>query len=444
VSSIYSRLALCADGDQTVLVGHAQRQPGEFGLLLFSRFASVDDKVPEVWAAPMQHLDVKYIKGAAFARGDTGDRYLIVVGSGLRDVRRDEVSFVIRYDVEGRCDDAQFAEGVSSWKHANTFPINRGLHALYVYPDGRLLLGGNTEWTLSSRPRFLLARLMPDGSLDHAFGDGGITITNLTAGNDICMAVTVCRDGSILAVGVSNTTGYTAAAMALYHRDGKLDESFGRAGRLVASFGDASMTKLLACMEDTDGHLVVAGYQGDSDRRRAVMVSMDRRGRLIPAFADRGVFKDLEKNAPSAVHSLLPGKGCIVAGGCARGVSVIGPMRNDGGYVGDSVTLEGDRVSDMAWGARGLVVNAESLNRSLLYRSQARDPAAASGPDMGRRRSSPPAPKRSPQPATAAPGPPNPFAGKSEAELKMIAAETHDINMDAMNFAMSLPRGHSW
>lgn len=440
---IVSRFALFPSRSQVVFVGHRRHPRAEHRILVFSRCPQAGGAA-EAWTAGVEGVDVKCVLDAASAKG-LAEEKLIFLGYGLRN--REVCNFVIRYDVDKRAGDAAFQEAVSGWKRG----FEGAFGVLYVYPDGRILLAGSLM-AKSGVGMFALARMMPNGSLDHRFGDRGMAITNLTAGDDCIYALTVCQDGSIFAVGESRTDLYTAAAMAMYTDDGDLDYSFGRGGRLVAGFGEAGETRLQACAETTDGQLVAGGGQRNTlSLPRALpcelVVKVDRRGRLMPSFADRGVLKAAETSAPSAVVCILPtkgrldpAKGGIITGGRDHGTAAVTELDFQGAPIGETKRFDGDRVSDMAWAARGLVVNVEGENKTDWYifpipkvAAGSRETVPAKAPTPQRTRSAVRTRKTS-----------NPFSGKSEIELSMISAETHGIHMGAMNFAMSLPRGPSW
>lgn len=112
--------------------------------------------------------------------------------------------------------------------------------AVEVQRNGRILLGGVTR----SSADFALARLMPDGSYDSSFsGDGRLT-TTFTESEDPDWCQTddrlddlVVRARRIFAVGYSAQCTAGSFAAARYHLDGRLDEGFGREGRVISPGG---------------------------------------------------------------------------------------------------------------------------------------------------------------------------------------------------------------
>src|SRR5690242_19017563 len=75
------------------------------------------------------------------------------------------------------------------------------------------------------------------GALDASFGDGGKVTTQVGPANDTADAVVIQRDGRILVAGSSyNGVDYDIAVVR-YRLDGKLDDSFGRAGIVTTDMG---------------------------------------------------------------------------------------------------------------------------------------------------------------------------------------------------------------
>lgn len=100
-----------------------------------------------------------------------------------------------------------------------------GAYQVKVQGDGKLVLGGGF-----AKRGPALARLLPDGSLDPDFGRGGRALTPPRVRAHIT-ALTVRRDGSILAgaVGATTTRSHTnnRALLLRYGPGGRLDRHFG-------------------------------------------------------------------------------------------------------------------------------------------------------------------------------------------------------------------------
>ena len=100
----------------------------------------------------------------------------------------------------------------------------RELHAVDVYPDGRILAAG-----IDASTKQLLARFNPDGTLDATFADGGVARHQLGGGGPL-LGVERMDDGRIAVAGMSNYDGQDGAVVARFTDAGAPDPTFGNAG----------------------------------------------------------------------------------------------------------------------------------------------------------------------------------------------------------------------
>ena len=149
------------------------------------------------------------------------------------------------------------------------------VRALAVDARGRIYAGG-TAGNFSTASDCALARLLPDGTPDPAFGGGDGKVTFRFAGaasgtfNQI-FGLALQGDGRIVAVGRGNSGGNRRVGVARLTGAGDLDPTFGAGGSLVYSFGSAaarpSVGRAVALAED--GSIVLSGYTqliaGDND-----------------------------------------------------------------------------------------------------------------------------------------------------------------------------------
>ncbi len=79
-----------------------------------------------------------------------------------------------------------------------------GDHArgLALQSDGKLVLAGNSANCTTGTDTFALARYNPDGSLDSAFGTGGLVTTNMGPGQQGARDVKIQADGKIVLAGI--------------------------------------------------------------------------------------------------------------------------------------------------------------------------------------------------------------------------------------------------
>jgi uncharacterized delta-60 repeat protein len=99
-------------------------------------------------------------------------------------------------------------------------------NAVAVDASGRIITAGNSF-------DFLLARFKRSGALDKSFGLGGKVITKFgdkeAAANDLA----IDSSGRIVAAGFAGKR----VALARYNRNGTLDKTFGRRGKVTTQLG---------------------------------------------------------------------------------------------------------------------------------------------------------------------------------------------------------------
>ena len=196
------------------------------------------------------------------ARGDNARAVAIqpdgkIVVAGWTDQTGIDANFmVLRFLPDGTLD-AGFAQGGKL-----VVPFGNGTdraHAVAVQDDGRIVVAGTTLSSTSSTGHdFALIRVMPDGTLDAGFGQGGKVVTPMqpSSGGDIVYALALPRvDGEQRILAVGGEGDFMAAR---YTASGALDGSFGAGGKAVGLFkrniGAARGVALLP-----DGRMLLAG-----------------------------------------------------------------------------------------------------------------------------------------------------------------------------------------
>jgi uncharacterized delta-60 repeat protein len=193
------------------------------------------------------------------------DDAIVVSGVALR--RNGSRVLLARFLPGGRLDPT-FAGGRLTSNLGHTV----GAYAVARQPDGKLVVAGyaRTSGTSSSKPQqdFLVARYLPDGSLDPSFGSGGASALDFGA-NDYAAAVDLDPGGRIVVAGVTDYPGKAnpdaSFAIARLTPDGRPDPSFGSGGEVTTSFGGYSGARSVTVLPD--GSIAAAGVQTpDPDR----------------------------------------------------------------------------------------------------------------------------------------------------------------------------------
>jgi uncharacterized delta-60 repeat protein len=201
---------------------------------------------------------------------------------------------------------------------------------LAIQRDGAAVAAAGTLES-DCRSRFAIVRLRA-GRLDPAFGHAGRVLTRFGSSAAVANAVVVAPDGKIIVAGERRPPGPWSCgdhlhlgggdgfALARYHRDGTLDESFGGNGTVVTTFENAGAVDLLL---QRDGKIVAVGFSAD----KIALARYLRDGQLDRSFGHEGTLVTPsrsggvgEQGRPALDHAgriVMPQSGCW---GCAASV----------------------------------------------------------------------------------------------------------------------------
>ncbi len=224
-------------------------------------------------------------------------------------------------------------------------------HSVAIQADGKIVVAGT-----DSDERFAVVRYLTDGSLDPAFGQGGIATTNLTRRHDVGYGVAIQPDGKILVAG--GAASDHRFGVVRYLPTGDRDATFGTNGKVVAVRGGTARAMAL----QPDGKIVVAGYVPFG----AAVARFRVGGRLDSSFGRDGVAnRGLADSFPLAI-ALQP-NGKIVIGGNLYDVSacLLIRLRSDG-RPDTSFAGDGEKMVSFGTGLQSITVIAVQPNRKIL------------------------------------------------------------------------------
>jgi len=140
-----------------------------------------------------------------------------VVGTVVFTGRRGDPDVqVTRFNPDGSI--ASTGTGIDYAGQNGALAVSDAPAAAAIQTNGQAVIGGThaESGQFSSTSVFGLARVNADGTLDPAFGTGGVLTTKIQ-GNDFVSLLVIQPDGKILAVGTSqNAAGVTELALARY------------------------------------------------------------------------------------------------------------------------------------------------------------------------------------------------------------------------------------
>ncbi len=121
-----------------------------------------------------------------------------------------------------------------------------------VQEDGKIVVAGRNYDNLGD---FAVLRLERDGKLDTSFGEGGKVSVEIGEGADVGRAVAIQKDGKIVVarfdrLGATDATGVDFGLIRLLP-DGSLDEDFGEGGKVGTSFSEDADTAYAMLIKTT-------------------------------------------------------------------------------------------------------------------------------------------------------------------------------------------------
>lgn len=185
------------------------------------------------------------------------DRKVVAAGTRFR------TAAVARLNADGSVD-TTFGQAGLTELSGRSIQVFSGV-ALQL--DGGIIVVGH-DLPLTS---VVVARLLPDGALDAAFGSGGVVMTRIgdsAGGTDVAIQ----NDGKIVVAGTARTgtiNNNNDFVVVRYHPNGSLDTSFGAGGIRLAGFDGEEFVTALAIDYNGNfqsnpwyGTIAVVGIQG--------------------------------------------------------------------------------------------------------------------------------------------------------------------------------------
>jgi uncharacterized delta-60 repeat protein len=167
-----------------------------------------------------------------------------------------------RYGSDGELDPTFGGDGVVTMGFTAGDGIDT-VQSVAIRPDGKIVAGGAADaGPGAGRRNFGLLRLLPNGDLDPSFGSNGMTSTPISSGDiaDAATAIALRGDGTIVAGGTARKTSADRDfALALYSEGGSLLSS-----TLTAFGSGVSQDQVFDLVVQPDGKIVLAGSAGSA------------------------------------------------------------------------------------------------------------------------------------------------------------------------------------
>lgn len=231
----------------------------DFGLVRYDADGSLD---PGFGNGGMVTTDLNGTDDVARAVALQPDGHIVVAGSSAGSPSR---FGIVRYEADGSLDTSFGTGGVAL---VDVGALGGDAYTVVLQADGGIIVGGER---FGNDADFAMSRLEPDGTLDKGFGKGGTVITDLNGGSDGIRALSLAADGKIVAAGYGVTSRHDGRdrnfGLVRYNAIGSIDHAFGDGGVVTTNFittnffnhvmGGIDIAQALAVQPD--GRLVAAG-----------------------------------------------------------------------------------------------------------------------------------------------------------------------------------------
>ena len=178
---------------------------------------------------------------------------------------------------------------------------------IVVQPDQKILVATSSPINGDFKGGFQLERYLPDGSLDPAFGENGITsLINNQGGIN---SVALLPDGKIIAGG-----SYKNMIIAKYLPDGRLDSSFGINGQMNYTFPGIPNAGITRLQLQKDGKILVTGTALFPLSHYGILARFNANGSIDQGFGNGTGFLSLTSIHGGSSLLVQPDNKIIVGG----------------------------------------------------------------------------------------------------------------------------------
>jgi uncharacterized delta-60 repeat protein len=266
---------------------------------------------------------------------------------------------VERFNPDGTPDATFGTDGIT----VTPFTTTDDATSVALQPDGKIVAAGSATLPDGSS-EFVLARYLPAGALDPAFGTAGVVTATLgndpTLGNSSgAKAIVILKDGRIVAGGEVNSN----LTLGCFTASGTLDAHFGQKGAasmVLANLDESTATGLAV---ERDGKIVVSGSTLFSDQKLLV-TRFSSTGHLDRGFGTRGLFQTTFRDSttdPALAAMDQNGQANAVAIQRDGRIVVVGYLVPEAGHGQDGARIAAIRLTpagqlDPSFGKNGKVI----------------------------------------------------------------------------------------
>ena len=281
-------VAIQSDG-KIVVGGHVWFGTGadQFALLRYNSDGSLDSTFDGdgivITPAGAQILDIQL----------QPDDKIVAAGFAATGATGDSADFAVaRYNPDGSLDATFGGTGLVTYDFFPLVSSTEVAWSMALQPDGKIVAAGESDITSGLATDIALVRFNTDGSLDATFGTGGQIVRDLGSDYDSIRALLVQPDGYIVGCGTfigSGGGGYTFDVnLVRYSPGGTPDPNFGTNGVAMPSMPNSNdLCEALLLLPD--GSLMASGFYETLFQGDFGIFKFLSNGNLDPAFGSGGL-----------------------------------------------------------------------------------------------------------------------------------------------------------
>lgn len=190
-----------------------------------------------------------------------------IYGAGYTETADGLDFLLVRLESDGSVDTAFGTDGIVVHDFHG---FDDQIFDIAIQADGRIVVVGRSTAADDSTIRFTLARFLSDGALDTGFANSGIALIDFGAAVSFGNALAIGPGGRIHVAGATETGAggidSRDVAVAVLRPDGSLDSAFGNGGITTFEYGVGPIDSAAAIdIDPMAGRIAVTGYSGETD-----------------------------------------------------------------------------------------------------------------------------------------------------------------------------------
>ena len=257
-----------------------------------------------------------------------------------------------RYNTDGSLDTSFGTGGVAT----ASFGVTSRANAVAIQSDGKIVVAGFNSYRVSQEliEDFVITRHNTDGSLDTTFSNDGRVNFRFDDRLSVATALAIQSDGKIVVAGYDGVTTDRTFALARLTTAGALDTAFSTDGKVTTDFASGNEDTANAVAIQSDGKIVVAGFTDDGSDQDFALARYTTAGALDTAFSTDGKVTTDFNSGDDQIHALaIDDDDFIVAAG-KSGANFAVARYTTAGALDTAFSTDGKHTVDLVSGQSDL------------------------------------------------------------------------------------------